>query len=100
VGFRQLQQAFGHVVVRAGCRRALLNPWLRSMLREYYPAALAPFGADLAGREALAVLGAAPPRTRGVCASVLSRQLCDVMRTSICGTCALLPTTEPILQSR
>jgi transposase len=33
---------------------------LRSMLREYYPAALAAFGADLAGREALAVLAAAP----------------------------------------
>src|SRR5215212_8856130 len=33
---------------------------LRSLLREYYPAALAAFGADLAGREALAVLAAAP----------------------------------------
>jgi hypothetical protein len=33
---------------------------LRSMLREYYPAALAAFGADLARREALAVLAAAP----------------------------------------
>jgi hypothetical protein len=38
---------------------------LRSMLREYYPAALAAFGADLAGREALAVLAAAPNPDRG-----------------------------------
>jgi hypothetical protein len=38
---------------------------LRSMLREYYPAALATFGADLAGREALAVLAAAPSLDRG-----------------------------------
>jgi transposase len=37
---------------------------LRSLLREYYPAALAAFGADLAGREALAVLPSHPPRTR------------------------------------
>ena len=35
------------------------------MLREYYPAALAAFGADLAGREALAVLAAAPSPDRG-----------------------------------
>jgi transposase len=33
---------------------------LRSLLREYYPAALAAFGTDLAGREALAVLSIAP----------------------------------------
>jgi transposase len=33
---------------------------LRSMLREYYPAALAAFGTDLAGREALAVLTVTP----------------------------------------
>jgi Transposase len=38
---------------------------LRSMLREYYPAALAAFGTDLAGREALAVLAAAPSPDRG-----------------------------------
>jgi hypothetical protein len=38
---------------------------LRSMLREYYPAALAAFGADLAGREALAVLAAAPTPDQG-----------------------------------
>jgi hypothetical protein len=37
---------------------------LRSMLREYYPAALAAFGADLAGREALAVLTVAPTPDR------------------------------------
>jgi transposase len=33
---------------------------LRSMLREYYPAALVAFGEDLAGRDALAVLAIAP----------------------------------------
>ena len=33
---------------------------LRSMLREYYPAALVAFGEDLAGRDALAVLAVAP----------------------------------------
>jgi transposase len=33
---------------------------LRSMLREYYPAALAAFAEDLAGRDALAVLAIAP----------------------------------------
>jgi hypothetical protein len=33
---------------------------LRSLLREYYPSALAAFGTDLAGRDALAVLTAAP----------------------------------------
>jgi hypothetical protein len=38
---------------------------LRSMLREYYPAALAAFGADLAEREALTVLGAAPTPDQG-----------------------------------
>ena len=38
---------------------------LRSMLREYYPAALAAFGADLAGGEALAVLAAAPTPDQG-----------------------------------
>jgi hypothetical protein len=35
------------------------------MLREYYPAALAAFGADLAGREALAVLTVAPSPDQG-----------------------------------
>jgi len=38
---------------------------LRSMLREYYPAALAAFGADLAGRDALAVLTLAPGPEQG-----------------------------------
>jgi len=33
---------------------------LRSLLREYYPAALAAFGTDLASRDALAVLSVAP----------------------------------------
>jgi transposase len=39
---------------------------LRSMLREFYPAALVVFGEDLAGRDALAVLAAAPDPDRGV----------------------------------
>ena len=38
---------------------------LRSLLREYYPAALTAFGADLADRDALAVLAAAPTPEQG-----------------------------------
>jgi transposase len=38
---------------------------LRSVLREYYPAALAAFGTDLASRDALAVLAAAPGPDQG-----------------------------------
>jgi transposase len=38
---------------------------LRSGLREYYPAALAAFGTDLAGRDAVAVLTAAPGPAAG-----------------------------------
>jgi transposase len=38
---------------------------LRSTLREFYPAVLAVFGEDLAGRDALAVLAAAPDPDRG-----------------------------------
>ncbi|WP_448071994.1 IS110 family transposase [Georgenia yuyongxinii] len=38
---------------------------LRSNLREYYPAALATFGSDLADRDALAVLAAAPGPAAG-----------------------------------
>ncbi len=38
---------------------------LRSMLREFYPAALAAFGEDLAGRDALAVLTIAPSPEQG-----------------------------------
>ena len=38
---------------------------LRSLLREYYPAALAAFGTDLASRGALAVLAAAPGPYQG-----------------------------------
>jgi hypothetical protein len=38
---------------------------LRSMLREYYPGALAVFGDDLAGRDALAVLALAPTPEQG-----------------------------------
>lgn len=38
---------------------------LRSMLREFYPAALTAFGEELAGRDALAVLAIAPTPTLG-----------------------------------
>jgi transposase len=38
---------------------------LRSMLREFYPAALVAFGQDLAGRDALAVLAIAPTPAAG-----------------------------------
>ena len=38
---------------------------LRSMLREFYPAALVAFGEDLAGRDALAVLAIAPTPATG-----------------------------------
>lgn len=38
---------------------------LRSMLREFYPAALVAFADDLAGRDALAVLAAAPSPDQG-----------------------------------
>jgi transposase len=38
---------------------------LRSLLREYYPAALAAFGTDLADRDALAILAAAPSPEQG-----------------------------------
>jgi transposase len=38
---------------------------LRSMLREFYPAALLAFGDDLAGRDALAVLAIAPTPEQG-----------------------------------
>ena len=38
---------------------------LRSLLREFYPGALAAFGGDLSGRDALAVLAVAPTPTLG-----------------------------------
>jgi transposase len=38
---------------------------LRSMLREFYPAALAAFGEELAGRDALAILAVAPSPEAG-----------------------------------
>lgn len=38
---------------------------LRSLLREFYPAALLAFGVDLAGRDALAVLAVAPSPEQG-----------------------------------
>lgn len=51
---------------------------LRSMLREFYPAALEAFGDDLAGRDALAVLAVAPTPAAG---RALSRsRLVSVLR--------------------
>lgn len=51
---------------------------LRSMLREFYPAALEAFGDDLAGRDALAVLAVAPTPAAG---QTLSRsRLVSVLR--------------------
>lgn len=51
---------------------------LRSMLREFYPAALEAFGDDLAGRDALAVLALAPTPAAG---RALSRsRLVSVLR--------------------
>ncbi len=53
---------------------------LRSMLREFYPAALEAFGDDLAGRDALAVLAIAPTPAHG---RKLSRsRLINVLRKS------------------
>jgi hypothetical protein len=48
---------------------------LRSLLREYYPAALVAFGADLASRDALAVLTAAPSPERGRTAATIRAAL-------------------------
>jgi transposase len=60
-----------HVKVLARAHQSLI--WsrqrqvntLRSTLREFYPAALAAFGEDLAGRDALAVLALAPTPEHG-----------------------------------
>src|SRR5829696_2466018 len=60
-----------HIKVAARAHQSLI--WsrvrqvntLRSLLREYYPAALAAFGTDLADRDALAVLAAAPTPDQG-----------------------------------
>ncbi len=51
---------------------------LRSMLREFYPAALEAFGDDLAGRDALAVLAVAPTPAAGRALSV--SRLVSVLR--------------------
>lgn len=51
---------------------------LRSMLREFYPAALEAFGDDLAGRDALAVLAIAPSPTTGQ--TVSTSRLVTVLR--------------------
>jgi transposase len=47
------------------CSRQRQTNALRSMLRECYPGALAAFGADLAGRDALAILAIAPTPEAG-----------------------------------
>jgi hypothetical protein len=52
---------------------------LRSMLREFYPAALAAFD-DLAGRDALAVLAAAPTPAAGRALTVERSLNCFVRR--------------------
>ena len=46
-------------------RQRQVNQQLRSLLREFYPGALAAVGGDLGGRDALAVLQVAPTPTRG-----------------------------------
>ncbi|HET7736076.1 MAG TPA: IS110 family transposase [Nocardioidaceae bacterium] len=51
---------------------------LRSMLREFYPAALEAFGEDLAGRDALAILAVAPTPTAGRALS--SSRIVSVLR--------------------
>jgi transposase len=51
---------------------------LRSMLREFFPAALAAFGDDLAGRDALAVLAIAP--TPGLGRSLTRTRVVSVLR--------------------
>ena len=61
----------GHVKVLARTHQSMI--WsrqrqtnaLRSMLREFYPGALAAFGEELAGRDALAVLAIAPSPEAG-----------------------------------
>ena len=53
---------------------------LRSLLREYYPGALAAFGDDLVGRDALAVLAIAPTPTLGRKLAV--KRIEAVLRTS------------------
>ena len=60
-------------------RQRLCNQ-LRSALREYYPAALAAFGADLAHPDALAVLAACPTPTAGKALAV--DQLVDVLASA------------------
>jgi transposase len=60
-----------HVKVLAGSHQGLIwsrqrqTNTLRSMLREFYPAALLAFGEDLSGRDALAVLAIAPAPEAG-----------------------------------
>jgi hypothetical protein len=68
------------------------------MLREYYPAALAAFGADLAGREALAVLAAAPSPDPG--RRLSQARLESLLRKAgrqrnVAATCASWPSAAP-----
>jgi hypothetical protein len=60
-----------HVKVLARTHQSMIwsrqrqSNMLRSMLREFYPAALVAFGDDLTGRDALAVLAVAPSPAQG-----------------------------------
>jgi len=60
-----------HVKVLARTHQSMIwsrqrqSNMLRSMLREFYPAALVAFGDDLTGRDALAVLAVAPSPEQG-----------------------------------
>jgi transposase len=53
---------------------------LRSTLREFYPAALQAFGADLGGRDAVAVLAAAPTPAAG--RALTEQQIQTLLRTA------------------
>ena len=69
---------------------------LRSLLREYYPAALAAFGADLADRDALAVLAAAPTPEQGRRLSRLGSRRCSARAVGS----ATLPPPQPRFRPR
>ena len=63
---------------------------LRSLLREYYPAALAAFSDDLAGRDALAVLAAAPGPAQGAGSPSPGSRVCCA-RPAASATCMPAP---------
>jgi hypothetical protein len=64
---------------------------LRSLLREYFPAALAAFGTDLASRDALAVLTVAP-------SPQLGRRLSQSRIETLLRACR--PAAEPLQHRR